>query len=365
MLPYLFYDTAISFEFLNIDRPYRNAGDLLVSTCPSVVDALKLCGAESRIINGECSDYERFTALCYAMPYLFSHPVRTGTERILNALGIFEELSPYCVEDAWSVINSVIEEGSLTPSSLLSQMNVESVCCTVSPFDKIEKVQNDIDVYPVSCLLNVSELIISEKNFCDELSAFLSVITTVDSYSAVKLTLDRHYRYVRNSKRFELEEYYKSWKNGIGVKTDDLNAIITYVTVELAKKLKTSQKPLIIKADCPAEELDMLYSYLALNGIYPPATILVCNNAEDFKDFVIAHTTRTPIGMPSIIPVSKNTNALFKVFPAGFTLQYQEGVRDVVTLAAAMTEADSMSELYGEDIGEGINYSNVKNIFHI
>ena len=365
MLPYLFYDTAIPHSLLFNNRPYRNASDLLVSTCPAVIDTLKLCGAESRIIDGDCSDYERFTALCYAMPYLNGHRVKTGIERILSALNVYDELSPYSVEDLWCAINDIIDEECLTPASLLTQMNVESVSCRVSPFDAVEKPDTELDLYAVCDLESISDLVFSKQNTANDLNSFISSVTEDKNYSAYKITLPKSYKYVRNSKRAELESIYTSLKNGVEIQADDVNALITYIFVSVSKALSKIQIPLILNANCDCESLDMLYSYLSLNAIYPSATVLNCPNPLQFEEFMKAHTVRTPIGMPSITPVGCDTERLFSFFPAGFTLQDQNYVKDLVTLAAATVDADRQNDLYGDDVAEAIVYGNVKNIFHI
>lgn len=365
MLPYLFYDTAISHELLSNNRQYRNAGDLLVTTCPSVQNALRLCGAEERILGSEGSDLERFTAICYAMPYLYGHPVRLGIERILTSLGIYSELAPYSVEELWQEINSVIEEKALTPVSLLTQMNVESVSVRTDPFTEAEKTDNGLDIYNILDLKNVSELIVSSNNTAADLNSFIAAITDAIGHTAVRLTLDKHYRYERCSRRVEIEGFYNDLANRKKLKTEEINALITYIFVELAKSISTSALPLILRVDCDCDELNMLYSYLSLNHIYPQTTVLICRDPKSFEAYAVSHTKRTPIGMPSIIIVNQQYDGLFKAFPSGFALQYQEGICDVAGISATIAEADRLIDIYGEDVGEGMIYGNIKNIFHI
>ena len=79
----LIYDSEFNIDILRENKPYRNIGQLLMSM-KSVRDALRLCGAEERILDGSASDYECFAAICTAMQYLVGHTVYDGVKRLLK-----------------------------------------------------------------------------------------------------------------------------------------------------------------------------------------------------------------------------------------------------------------------------------------
>ena len=366
MLPYLFYDTEIPYSFLSENRQYRNASDLFISTCPFVLNVLRLCGAEERIIQGECSDFERFVALCYSMPYLIGHPVNDGIRAILRgAFGIYEELTPYNCEEMWQAINCAIEDNELTPTSLLSMLNVESVCCRISPFENAEMTSNGIDLYSVSDLNNILDEITNEKNTCNTLNEFINEISDISSHSALRIRLDRRYLYHRNSKKQELENIYVNAKSRKLTNESDIFCLKTAVIVELLKRIKGADKPIIFDVDCDINELDELFSYLKLNEIKPDQVILLTKEPEVHSDFLSKYTSRNAVGMPSITVVSNDYAQVSKVFPIGFSMQYQGKIKDVVSLAASFSDFESISDVFGEDVAENMTYGNIKNVFHI
>ena len=366
MLPYLFYDTEIPYSFLSENRQYRNASDLLISTCPSVINALRLCGAEERIIKGECSDFERFVALCYSMPYLIGHPVNDGVRAILRgAFGIYEELTPYNCEEMWQIINCSIEDNELTPASLLSIINVESVCCRVSPFEKTGTVSEGIDLYSICNFNDISEVITSKKNTCNTLNEFIDAISDLSSHSAMRIRLDKRYLFQRNSKKQELESIYVNAKSRKLTNESDISCLKTAVIVELLRRIKGSDKPIIFDVDCDINELDELFSYLKLNEIKPDQVILLTKEPAVHSDFLSKYTSRNAVGMPSITVVSNDYAQVSKVFPIGFSMQYQGNIKDVVSLAASFSDFESISNVFGEDVAENMTYGNIKNIFHI
>ncbi|MBP3332759.1 MAG: glucuronate isomerase, partial [Clostridia bacterium] len=102
----LIYDCEFNINALRENKPYRNIGQLLISM-KSVRNALRLCGAEERILDGNASDYECFAATCSSMEYLVGHNVYNGVKRLLeDVFGVYEQLSPFNCEELWVVLNS-------------------------------------------------------------------------------------------------------------------------------------------------------------------------------------------------------------------------------------------------------------------
>jgi hypothetical protein len=366
MLPYLFYDTEIPYSFLSENRPFRNAGDLFVSSCPSVINALRLCGAEERIIKGECSDFERFVALCYSMPYLVAHPVNRGINTILrDAFDIYEELTPYNYEEMWQTINDSIEEKALTPATLLSILNVESVCCRVSPYENVGSVIEGFDLYSICDLNDIIDIITDKKNTCNTLADFIDTVGDITFHSSFRIKLDKRYFYQRNSKKLELEGIYVNAKSKIQTSDIDITCLKTAVIVELLRKIKAAEKPLIIEANCDADQLDALFSYLELNEIQPEQVVLITKNPDCYSEFLTKHTFRNAVGMPSITLVSNDSTKISSVFPIGFSLQYQGNIVDVVSLTGSFFDLENLSAEFGDDVAENMSYGNIKNIFHI
>lgn len=365
MLPYLLYNTELKCSLLSENRQFRNAGDLLVTSCPSVINTIRLCGADENILaNG--SDYDRFTALCYSIPYLEGHPVKNGINKLVTeVLGFYEPLSPYNVDEAWYTINEFIEENNVTPLSLLASINVESICYPIDPFSEPATIKNDVDVYTILDLNNIISQIKSPNNSCNTLDEFIGKLKDSEMHSSIRISLDNNYFFARNSKKYELQNCYCNIKSNKDVSLVDINSIITSIIVEIAGTPSISCKPVIISVKCPVSELNNLYSYLKLNNILPNNTIINCPISPELENFIIEYVHRNPYGIPSIVPVSQNYKELSRIYPIGFAIKSADNITDIVKIAAYISESQSLAELYDEEICENITYVNIKNRFQI
>lgn len=360
-MPILLYDTQLDPKGLLENKPYKNIADLLINNCISVKRALKLCGAEKRVIFGDGSDYERFYALCASMPYLVGHPVYNGVKTLLsNVFGWEGEISVYTAEALWQALNEVIEEAELTPISLASMLDIESISLRRSPFyNKLPEVSG-VDLCTVTDLYDISTLISNEGKDFSSLNDFTSAITS-ELYSYIRIKLPLNYKFVRNSKKLELEEFFACAKTGIPLKEDDINALITSIFVCVAKKCAEDEIGLILECHCQSYELSTLYSYLELNKAVPYSTVLICEHAKKYEKFLGSFTNRNPYGMPSVVPVCKNYTELAEIFPIGHGMQYQEGITDIVSACDIISRGQALYEAYGEDIAENLTYVNIKN----
>lgn len=360
-MPILLYDTLLDPTVITENKPYKNIADLLVNRCISVKRALKLCGAEKRVVFGDGSDYERFYTLCASMKDLVGHPVYNGVKELLSAVfGWDGEISLYTADALWQGLNEVIEESQLTPVSLLSCLNIESVSVRRSPFyEKLPKVEG-IDLYTVTDLYDIYSLIVNEGKDITSLNDFISKITS-DINSNVRIKLPQDYKFVRNSKKLELEEFFLCIKSDIDLSENDRNALITYVVVSVIKKCAESEVGVILECHCQSYELSSLYSYLEMNKALPISTVLICEDAEKYERFFQSFTERNPYGMPSIVPVCKNYTKLAEVFPIGHGLQYQEGITDLVSICDIISRVPSIYDTYGDDVAENLTYVNIKN----
>lgn len=70
--------------------------------CDAIGDLLRLCGVDEREISADASDYERFRALCHAVPLLTGHPLPCAIREALRcSLGLDLPLSPETCDDLW------------------------------------------------------------------------------------------------------------------------------------------------------------------------------------------------------------------------------------------------------------------------
>ena len=374
----LIYDSQFEIEALRENKPYRNIGQLLISA-KCVRDALRLCGAEARIINGDASDYECFAAICASMEYLAGNVAYDGVKRILSdVFGVCEQLSPYNCDELWETLNSFIDDNGLTPSSLLNLLNVESLSLRVSPFDNFDITSDEVDLYAITDLGDIVSLVKSENNRENELEGFISKIASVITERAesgsygVFLTLGDDYAFERMSRKHEIYEIYKTLKCGKTVPTSEQNGLITYVLTSLFGTFCANNSNILTDLNCDTRELKKLLDYLKLNEKLPTSMIIRAVDPKTALSLALEFSVRNVYGLPSITAVSENTVELARCFPVGLALEYQTGITDAVSIASLISSREKLynelSLIHGAD-GDSVlfdmTYANIKNRMRI
>lgn len=376
--PALFYDTEIDIDCLYENRPYRNIGHLL-SSCKSVKDTLRLCGAEKRIIDGSASDYEFFLAVCVSMPYLSGHNVFLGIDFLFKkAFEITEVPSPFNAEALWSEINGIIEDQALSPLSLLKKLNIESISIRLSPFDTVKPVSDTVDVYYVTELSDIIKEITSKKNTQGSLEDFIGLIkdriTALDNEdsSTVRICLRDSYRFERYNKKHELYDVYNSLINGKTVTESNENGIITYVIASISDTVKKLCSNVIIDCECPSDELFKLFEYLDKGSLLPESAIIRCDDERTALKTSLSFCYRNACGLPSILPVCSNVSESAKLYPIGLCLEYQNRITDIVALSSVLPKRQGLYELLvslcsddPDSLFEDLTYTNIKNRMRI
>jgi hypothetical protein len=311
----LIYDSEFDRKAIEDNRPYRNIGHLLMSA-KSVRNALRLCGAETRILDGSASDYECFTAICASMEYLAGHSVYNGVKRLLeDVFGVCEQLSPFNCEELWAVLNSHIDDSCLTPTSLLSILGVESLSVRVSPFDDFDISSDDIDIYSVTDLSDIISLVTADNNSENDLESFISRIASVIAERAergsfgVFFTLGDDYEFVRMSRKHEVYEIYTEVKSGKTVPISAQNGLKTYVLTSLFGTFCTLNSNIITDLTCPTQEFERLLDYLKLNKSLPTSLLIKTECPKDVLPIALRFSSRNEYGLPSIMPISHSNSS--------------------------------------------------------
>ncbi len=374
----LIYDSKFDIKTLRENKPYRNIGQLLMSQS-SIRDALILCGADERIINGEASDYECFSAICTSMDYLPGHKVYIGIKLLLERVfGIEGQLSPCNCEELWSVLNSFIDDNELTPSDLLSFLGIESLSLRVSPFEAFCIDADGIDVYSVTDLCDIISLVTSPDNSESDLEGFIKSIAAavktraeLGSYG-VFFTLGGGYEFTRMSRKHELYEIYNELKSGKNVPISAQNGLKTYVLTSLFGTFRALNCNIITDFPCSADEHTKLLNYLRLNKNLPSSMLIYANDPNEVLPIALEFSTRNDYGLPSIIPICKNIAELSKVFPIGLAIECQDGITDSVTIASQIASRSGIYDMLAQvdciDPDSAlfdITYANIKNRMRI
>ncbi len=404
-LPLLLYDTLLTADDLRDDRPYRNAGDLLVRRAVSNRDALRLCGAGRSVTepDGGASDYERFSALCTAFPLLAGHPAANDTAALLKAVfGYGGGLSPFETDPLWQTLNDEIEKAALRPSGVLSALGVESLCYRRAPCEHGEMpVCPGVDLYPILDLGTPDGFLAgfsgpssgaAEEAGLDAVFGMLEseiLRLTEDGGRTVALALPYGWRFRRNTRRREVDgalRYLKKdpetavgWSVADGLTPDGLNELRTEFLIRLAGLM--SSRSLFLRLEVPDgavfSGLFSLFRYLHRNGTVPE-TGFVCRDPLSCLPLLRAFSFRTEKGLPGLIPIAEDPAALAGVFPIGASMLFCGEIRDFVSVAGVLRRRETLSVFLSDlgrreqidpetlsSLGEDVVYGNIKNRFSI
>lgn len=372
----LIYDSEFDINSLRQNKPYRNIGQLLMSM-KSVRNALRLCGAEERILDGTASDFECFYAICSSMEYLAGHNVYNGVKRLLeDVFGVYEQLSPFNCEELWESLNSFIDDNGLTPISLLNLLNVESLSVRVSPFDDFEIEAGEIDLYSVTDLSDIVSLVTSDNNTENDLESFVNKISLAISDRAeqgsfsVYFALGNDYEFERMSRKHEIYEIYTSLKQKKCVSDSEKNGLITYVLTSLFGTFRAKNCNALTDISCKTRELRRLLDYLRLNKKLPTSLIIRSDDPKNVTDIALEFSFRNEYGLPSVIPICPCTKELARVFPIGLALEYQSGITDAVSVAALISSREESYQALSlisdpDSLLLDLAYANIKNRMRI
>ncbi len=82
---------------------------------------LRLCGAKEETVGERASDYDRFLALCRALPLLEGHPTRTWIVSVLEKFfNLKELLTEASAAEVWKMLCESLMETPISPKDLVS-----------------------------------------------------------------------------------------------------------------------------------------------------------------------------------------------------------------------------------------------------
>ena len=380
-LPLLLWDTAFPTEELAENRSFRNIGELLVKRSPTNREALRLCGCDPAILNGEASDYECFAALCMATPMLLGHRAAMATATILKAVfGLETPLSPYQIEELWTVLNEIIEERALCPSDVAEALNIESLCYRWDPLSPLpDPAFGEVDLYPIfdlsDPLATLAQISSSDKGLDDAIRVLINRLTAflAAGGTSVRIALPKSYRFSRNSRKKEVDDLLHRFTAGERLSTEEENQLLTSLLVALSYRITENDLVLLLATEAEESELMALYDYFALNHAFPE-TLLITAHPWEYSDLFARHTHRTPKGLPSLLPIAEDFTALATSFPIGAVILPCGKIDDVVSLADGYRLRSKLAQTLGSyeadpdiltSLMEDVVYGNIKNRFGI
>jgi glucuronate isomerase len=117
--------------------------------------AMRANGVEERLVTGNGSDWEKFSAWAATMPYTIGNPLYQWTHLELRRyFGIDLLLSPDTAKEIFDACNKKIGSDAFRARELMRSMDVKTVCTTDDPTDslrhhaKLREEGFEIPVYP-------------------------------------------------------------------------------------------------------------------------------------------------------------------------------------------------------------------------
>jgi glucuronate isomerase len=101
--------------------------------------AMRANGINEQYCTGKASDGEKFQKWAETVPYTMRNPLFHWTHlELLRYFGISELLNPQTARGIYEKTQAMLQENEYRPVGLIKKMNVELVCTTDDPVDKLE-----------------------------------------------------------------------------------------------------------------------------------------------------------------------------------------------------------------------------------
>lgn len=133
-LPVFDFHCHLSAKTIAEDRPYENLTQLWLSEDHYKWRVMRAWGIEERLVTGDASDAEKFTAFASLMPYLIGNPLYHWCHLELRRFfGITACLNAQTASAVYAKCNRLLQRKKLSPKKLLAQSRVRFLATTDDP----------------------------------------------------------------------------------------------------------------------------------------------------------------------------------------------------------------------------------------
>lgn len=141
-LPIIDYHCHLSPQDIANNRQFENITKIWLEGDHYKWRAMRTLGINEKYITGNGSDAEKFEQWAYAVPYTMRNPLYHWTHLELKRyFDIDELLSPETGNNIYKTCSDKLNTPEYYTRSLLTKMNVETVCTTDDPADTLEHHQ--------------------------------------------------------------------------------------------------------------------------------------------------------------------------------------------------------------------------------
>ncbi|WP_394353720.1 glucuronate isomerase [Echinicola salinicaeni] len=138
-MPIIDYHCHLSPKDLAENRKFENISQIWLAGDHYKWRAMRALGINEKYITGNGTDKEKFEKWAYTVPYTMRNPLYHWTHlELLRYFGIDELLTADNAAEVYLETTRQLQQDSHNTQSLLTGMNVETVCTTDDPADDLE-----------------------------------------------------------------------------------------------------------------------------------------------------------------------------------------------------------------------------------
>ncbi len=137
--PIIDYHNHLSPRHIAEDHQFSNLTKLWLDGDHYKWRAMRCLGMSEELITGGASDEEKFKAWASVVPSTLRNPLFHWTHlELFRYFGITEYLSSDTADSIYNSVNQKLSDSTYSTRSLLKRMNVEALCTTEDPIDKLD-----------------------------------------------------------------------------------------------------------------------------------------------------------------------------------------------------------------------------------
>ncbi len=141
-MPIIDYHNHLPPAQLANDEVYENLTRVWINGDHYKWRAMRTLGIDENYITGRASDVEKFNKWAYTVPYTMRNPLYHWTHlELARYFGITDLLNPQTSEKIYKETTEKLSLPAYSSRKLISRMNVEYLCTTEDPTDKLEHHQ--------------------------------------------------------------------------------------------------------------------------------------------------------------------------------------------------------------------------------
>lgn len=138
-MPIIDYHCHLEPKEIVENKPFTNLTELWLVGDHYKWRAMRSAGIKEQYITGDASDKEKFLAWAKTVPQCIGNPLYHWTHLELKRyFNIDLLLNEETAEEIWEHCNRILQDGGITPQSLIKQSNVKMIGTTDGPIDSLE-----------------------------------------------------------------------------------------------------------------------------------------------------------------------------------------------------------------------------------